>query len=215
MHAANVRSNVYLPLMELFLLFTGWLSFGFLHSFLAAISVKNKLSAFAGKYYRFYYSVLATLHLGIVLYYQFSISAAFLFEPQYWSIPLLLIGAVFMLVSIEKYFFYLSGIDVFMNRPVDARLETSGLHQYVRHPLYFGTLLVVWSLWLMMPSLAHLVGVGMMTVYTVIGTIIEEKKLLKEYGQQYADYQSKVPMLIPFKRFFISSETSGKQERVH
>lgn len=201
--------------MELFLLFIGWLSFGFLHSFLAAVSVKNKLSALTGKYYRFCYSVFATIHLGIVLYYQFFISAEFLFEPQYWSIPLLLIGAVFMLVSIEKYFFYLSGIDIFMNRPVDARLETAGLHQYVRHPLYFGTLLVVWSLWLMMPSIAHLVGVGMMTVYTIIGTILEEKKLLKEYGQQYADYQSKVPMLIPFKRFFISSETSGKQERVH
>lgn len=208
---ANVRSNVYLPLMELFLLFIGWLSFGFLHSFLAAVSVKNKLSEFTGKYYRFYYSVFASVHLGIVLYFQFSISAGYMFEPQYWSIPLLLIGAVFMAVSIKKYFLYLSGIDVFINRPVDTQLETSGLHQYVRHPLYFGTLMVVWALWLIRPSLAHLVGVGAITVYTIIGTIFEEKKLLKEYGQQYSDYQSKVPMLIPFKKFFISSKTSGKQ----
>ncbi|MGZ5255660.1 MAG: methyltransferase family protein, partial [Flavitalea sp.] len=176
---------------------------------------KKRLAGFTGKYYRFYYSVFASIHLGVVVYYQFSISSEYLFDPQYWSIPLLLIGSVFMMVSIEKYFFYLSGIDAFMNRPAETRLETSGLHQYVRHPLYFGTLMVVWSLWLMMPSLAHLVGVGMMTVYTVIGTILEEKKLLKDYGQQYADYQSKVPMLIPFRRLFISSETSGKQERVH
>ncbi|MGZ5247479.1 MAG: hypothetical protein ACXWV5_10595, partial [Flavitalea sp.] len=72
--------------MELLLLFLGWLSFGFLHSFLANPSVKNRLTGFTGKYYRFYYSVFAFIHLGIVVYFQFSISSEFLFNPQYWSI---------------------------------------------------------------------------------------------------------------------------------
>ena len=117
-----------------------------------------------------------------------------------------------MLISIDKYFLYLSGIDVFLKKEVSAQLETTGLHQYVRHPLYFGTLLVVWSLWLLMPSMAHLIGVSMITLYTLIGTILEEKKLLREYGTAYAQYMEKVPMLIPYK-IFTSSETSGIQEK--
>ena len=36
------------------------------------------------------------------------------------------------------------------------------------------------------------------TIYVFIGIRIEEGKLIKEYGQDYVDYQQKVPMLIPF-----------------
>jgi len=37
-----------------------------------------------------------------------------------------------------------------------------------------------------------------LTVYIIIGTILEEKKLVLEYGETYIQYQKEVPMLIPF-----------------
>jgi len=39
-----------------------------------------------------------------------------------------------------------------------------------------------------------------LTVYVVIGTKLEEKKLVLEYGDKYIKYQQEVPMLIPFTK---------------
>ena len=38
------------------------------------------------------------------------------------------------------------------------------------------------------------------TVYIIIGTKLEEKKLVLEFGETYIKYQTEVPMLIPFTK---------------
>ena len=38
------------------------------------------------------------------------------------------------------------------------------------------------------------------TLYILVGIQFEERKLLKEFGQAYADYRRGVPMLIPFTK---------------
>lgn len=104
-----------------------------------------------------------------------------------------------MLVCMWQYFFYLSGIDVFFPRlSITAKLETKGLHRYVRHPLYFGTLLMLWSVFFLFPSWPNFITCTMITLYTWIGTVLEEQKLQKEFGELYVRYQQQVPMLIPF-----------------
>ena len=39
------------------------------------------------------------------------------------------------------------------------------------------------------------------TVFTVVvvGTLLEERKLVSEFGRQYTDYQQRVSMLLPVK----------------
>jgi protein-S-isoprenylcysteine O-methyltransferase Ste14 len=39
-----------------------------------------------------------------------------------------------------------------------------------------------------------------LTIYVIIGTILEEKKLILEFGDAYKKYQQEVPMLIPFTK---------------
>jgi protein-S-isoprenylcysteine O-methyltransferase Ste14 len=39
-----------------------------------------------------------------------------------------------------------------------------------------------------------------LTVYIIIGTKLEEKKLVLEFGEAYIKYQKEVPMLIPFTK---------------
>jgi protein-S-isoprenylcysteine O-methyltransferase Ste14 len=39
-----------------------------------------------------------------------------------------------------------------------------------------------------------------LTAYVIIGTILEEKKLVLEFGESYIKYQKEVPMLIPFTK---------------
>jgi uncharacterized membrane protein len=79
-------------------------------------------------------------------------------------------------------------------------LELGGLHRYIRHPLYLGTLLLVWALFLFFPLLSNLLACGMITGYTLAGIRLEERKLLRQFGEAYASYQRKVPMLIPGTR---------------
>jgi protein-S-isoprenylcysteine O-methyltransferase Ste14 len=76
-------------------------------------------------------------------------------------------------------------------------LEQGGLHRYVRHPLYFGTLLFIWSLFFIYPYLNNLLACIVITGYTVFGAMLEEKKLVAEFGEKYVDYKKQVPMLIP------------------
>jgi protein-S-isoprenylcysteine O-methyltransferase Ste14 len=41
---------------------------------------------------------------------------------------------------------------------------------------------------------------AVLTMYIVIGTKLEEKKLVLEYGDIYIKYQQEVPMLLPFTK---------------
>lgn len=99
--------------------------------------------------------------------------------------------------SIRKYFLFLSGIDVFVKVESDPGLQQNGLHRWVRHPLYLGTLLMVWSLFIIFPYLHNLIACLMITFYTLIGIRFEEQKLVREFGTLYKEYSSRVPMLIP------------------
>jgi protein-S-isoprenylcysteine O-methyltransferase Ste14 len=40
------------------------------------------------------------------------------------------------------------------------------------------------------------------TVWIIIGTVLEEKDLVSDFGDEYRLYQRKVPMLIPWKGRF-------------
>jgi protein-S-isoprenylcysteine O-methyltransferase Ste14 len=46
-------------------------------------------------------------------------------------------------------------------------------------------------------TLGHLVLAVGMTAYMLIGIMYEERDLLERFGQRYAQYQTKVSMLIP------------------
>jgi protein-S-isoprenylcysteine O-methyltransferase Ste14 len=79
-----------------------------------------------------------------------------------------------------------------------AQLVTHGLYGYVRHPLYSAGLMVLW--FTPQVSLNLLTVFVVLTVYLIVGALFEERKLLREFGQSYANYRARTPMLIPFLR---------------
>jgi len=102
-----------------------------------------------------------------------------------------------MSASIFKYFKLLSGIrSIYLATP-PAELKLDGIHKYVRHPLYLGTLLFVWGLFFIFPFLNNLIAVVAITIYVLVGIKFEEKKLVKEFGNDYAEYIKNVPGLFP------------------
>ena len=102
-----------------------------------------------------------------------------------------------MYISLKKYFLLLSGIRSIYEASPAPELKVEGIHHYVRHPLYSGTILFVWGLFFIFPLLTNLIAVILLTLYVLIGIQFEEKKLLMEFGKAYSDYMENVPMLIP------------------
>jgi protein-S-isoprenylcysteine O-methyltransferase Ste14 len=77
----------------------------------------------------------------------------------------------------------------------EETLQYSGVYRLVRHPLYLFSLLVIWPMGTMNESLlAFNIGT---TIYFLIGSIFEERKLASVYGKEYRQYQKRTPSIIP------------------
>jgi protein-S-isoprenylcysteine O-methyltransferase Ste14 len=82
-------------------------------------------------------------------------------------------------------------------------IDTSGVLGLTRHPWYLGAIIFVWIDYREMYVSTFIVSM-ILTVYLVIGTVLEERKLVIQCGDDYRDYKERVSMLFPFK--WISSK---------
>jgi len=76
-------------------------------------------------------------------------------------------------------------------------IRRNGLLGIMRHPMYLALIIYLWcQTFRVMDILINTV----LTIYVIIGTRLEEKKLVLEFGDTYIKYQQEVPMLIPFTK---------------
>lgn len=76
-----------------------------------------------------------------------------------------------------------------------SHLTISGPYRWVRHPLYLFCMLMIWSC----PDFTadRLLFNLLWSSWIVVGTFLEERDLVAQFGDDYRDYQTNVPMLIP------------------
>ncbi len=182
------------------------LAYGLLHSFLASQEVKAKvhqrLGLGADRWFRLTFNLIAILTLLPVLLLPILIPDKEIYQiPFPWSLITLSIqGAAGVMLLIGLY---QTGITSFVGLrqaflPEErrtARLVTGGLYRYVRHPLYLAGLIIIWLTPVLTWNLLAMV-LGL-TAYIFIGIHFEERKLLLEFGEAYAEYRRRTPMLIP------------------
>ena len=184
-----------------------WFFYFFLHSFLADAKVKHyiyhKIRGIE-KWYRLIYNIIAMTGLLAMVYLSSQITdqvfqAGLLTSVLGW----LMVGAGGFIMFLSARTFDLPefiGIKPFRNQQVgasDSGLIHTGLYAYVRHPLYSGTLLFTLGWFLVYPIEAIAVFLVCMMVYLPVGIFYEEKKLLKEFGDDYRNYCKRVSRLIP------------------
>lgn len=77
-------------------------------------------------------------------------------------------------------------------------LTVKGPYLWVRHPLYFFSLVMIWS----NPHFSHdrLLFNIMWTTWIIVGTLLEEWDLVADFGDGYRGYQKQVPILVPYKK---------------
>ncbi len=188
--------------MNLFLLLLGWLLYFYLHSLLAATSIKQFLTRYlsiSARVYRIGYNIIGLTGIVVLLYLQFITPSALIFMPVsisfYMALMLMVAGFVIMLFAIKNYD-WKSFIGITAEQSYS--LVIAGMNKYVRHPLYSGAMLFVTGYFLWQPYVKNLLLLVMMMIYLVIGIWYEEKKLVRVYGEAYKNYQRTVKKMIPF-----------------
>jgi methanethiol S-methyltransferase len=186
------------------ILAVAWILYCVLHSILASSKFKRFANHKMGKqyeFYRLYYTVFALVGLAIILFYQITILSHRIFIPTTVSSVLGIItafsGLLIMSICILKYFMQLSGLKGLIENRTGNELMITGIHKIVRHPLYSGTFVFIWGLFVIFPLASLLIADTIITIYTLIGLRFEEMKLEKEFGEAYRRYKQKVPMLMP------------------
>jgi protein-S-isoprenylcysteine O-methyltransferase Ste14 len=190
------------------------LGFAIIHSISADKRVKRWFAEFFGEhayegFYRLIYNIVAMISIAPLLLYMWS-TAKVLYSVPDWLVPVFaiiqLIGSIGFVISIiqidwarfagiKQLIAYLTGGELPLK---DEPLQLNGLYAWVRHPLYFFSLLTLWFSPSMTDS-ALLFNLAS-TIYFVVGSRIEEGRMLEAYGEIYDNYRQRVPWLIPFLR---------------
>ena len=181
-----------------------------LHSAMISVTVTQLLQKHAGVHYRFYrlfFNMVALLTLIPVIIYQQALRT----EPFFnWDgylrviqIILIIIGVILFLLGGKKYdarrFIGITQLGETKTRQsmsATGDLDTTGIHGLIRHPWYTALLLILWARPL---DISTLILNAVFTAYLIIGSWLEERKLVIEFGDAYRQYQKNVSMLLPLK----------------
>lgn len=170
--------------------------------------IKEKLGS-KYSFYRLFFNFIAITTFIQLLHYSAGIRGQLIFRWNgFLSVFQLLLGAtsIFLYVSgALKYdmleFFGIRQItsgDSYSTLSASGNIETSGILNLTRHPWYLATIIFIWVISMDMYVSTIIVNI-ILTVYVLIGTVLEERKLITEYGDSYRDYKKRVSMLFPSK----------------
>jgi len=187
-----------------------WMVFAAMHSVLARPAVQQPVESALRGWYRVIYNLLSLIGLALVLVVGKESLPDHSFST--FNIPALnlaagairISGIVMMVLAFSNYdFARFAGITQIITGENLGSAETepfsrSGLNNWVRHPLYTGAFLVLWA-----SAESHL---GLWTavwasLYIVIGSAYEERKLVSIYGADYTIYRKEVPRFFPRLRW--------------
>ena len=191
---------------DILLLSLCWIGYFALHSTLASLAAKRRVAASwpdLMPYYRLTFNLLASLLILPILWLTYRDQGPMLWRWQgvaAWLANGLALAALFgFWLSLKSYdmqeFLGLRQMRTQVRRVEDQEhLQLSRFHRFVRHPWYFFGLVLIWTRDF---SATTLLSSVLITLYFVIGSRLEEKKLLAYHGDAYRRYMARVPGLIP------------------
>lgn len=183
-----------------------WLGYFALHSWLASLTMKHWVAARRPDFmpaYRLVFNLIAMVLLLPILVLTYSLPAPDVWRwegPGAWlangASLLALLGVVLSSRGYDmQEFFGLRQLRGQVRSVADQeRFCISPFHRYVRHPWYFFALVLIWARDM---NAATLLSSVLLTAYFIIGSRLEERKLLIYHGEVYRRYMARVSGLIP------------------
>lgn len=159
------------------------------------------------RYHRLAFNLFSVLTIIPVAAYTLTLNAAPLFD---WDGHLRWLQALFVITGITliiagaltydfKEFSGLAQIkksDACQGIGANCELNTVGVLGFLRHPWYTAVIFLLWARDLDAPTI---IVNTILTVYVIVGTFLEEQKLVAVYGPRYRQYQKEVSMFLPIK----------------
>lgn len=198
-------------------IFLAWLGYGLIHSALASLRAKQWVVDHAPGWmpaYRLGFNLIALLLLIPPLYLSFSFQGPTLLAWRgiwAWLAHGLTLAAVAGFLWSLRYYDTAEFLGIRQWRDQEGGIEDqerfrlSPMHRFVRHPWYSFGLVILWSRDL---NAAMLLSNLVITAYFLLGSRLEERKLLHYHGRAYEVYRLRVPALIPSPRRFLDRETA-------
>jgi len=189
-----------------------WIGYCALHSYLISIGFTNLMRRTFRSYYAFYrlfYVMISLILLVPVIKYTGQVDTKVIITYGY-SLSIIRYACIAGSLAIFFHAFFFSysslsfiGIRQILNfkktpdKDSSIDITQNGLLGIIRHPMYFATLVLLWC---GTCRVMDIIINAILTIYVIIGTMLEERKLVLEYGDKYVKYQQAVPMLIPFTK---------------
>lgn len=183
-----------------------------IHSLTASIAFKQWVAGHLPRlvpYYRLLFNLLSTLLAVPLLYVLWRYPGEPLWEWQglglYITNVLALMAAITFIYSLRLYdLSEFLGTRQLHEHNTEIRdlehFQISPLHRFVRHPWYFLLLVLLWTRDL---STTQLLAYSLVTLYLIIGSRLEEQKLIAYHGEVYREYRRRVPGLLPLPWKFL------------
>ncbi len=200
---------------DLVLLSLAWLAYFVLHSLLASLTVKRWVVRRRPQWmpaYRLFFNLMATLLVLPPLAMTFAFRGQPLWQwsgPWRWASAGLVLAAVLGVVWSLRHYdgAEFLGLRQWRGRVRSVedqeRMRISPLHRFVRHPWYFLGLVLVWSQDM---DPAFLTSAIAISLYFVVGSRLEERKLMIYHGAAYREYRARVPGLFPLPWRYLTRE---------
>ena len=204
--------------VDLLWLTLAWCGYFFLHSLFASLGIKQWVADYWPALmpsYRLLFNALAILLLVPPLWFLYSAPGPWLWRWdgvfEWISISLSVIAIVGFVWSLKYYDMneflgfrqYHEAVVIVEDQ---EKLQLSPLHRYIRHPWYFFALVLIWTRDM---NLSMLLSALLMSAYFVIGSRLEERKLIRYHGPAYSRYMEKVPGLIPLPWKYLSASEAA------
>lgn len=192
--------------LQLILLVAAWCAYFILHSALASLAVKHKIASrwpTAARAYRAAFNLQAVAFGAVLVWWTENAGGAPILVWHgiaAWVANGLAAGALILFGYSLRFYDGREFLGVTQWRTPAAtvedqeRLKISPLHRYVRHPWYALGLVLLWTRDM---DTARFAVAVVATLYLVIGSWLEERKLIRYHGKAYGAYRAQVPAFIP------------------
>lgn len=183
-----------------------WIAYFVLHSLLASLPVKHYVASRCGQcmvFYRLLFNISAILLLFVPLL----VSSFWRSEPLWewsgtmsWVMNMIALVAIITFGITLKYYDMSEFLGLRQIRDQETAVEDqenfqlSPFHHFVRHPWYFLAIIIIWTRSM---DVMMLISATAMTLYFIIGSKLEERKLISYHGDIYHRYKQRVPGIFP------------------
>ena len=120
-------------------------------------------------------------------------------EP--WS-PVHILSWMFLIACIyyviAAVYFYFRYARPGKNFENSTQLVTKGIYKYVRHPMYASLLFLGWGMFLKNINPLSISIIAVITLALFLTCKVEEKEMIKRFGEEYKQYMKATRMWIPY-----------------